>query len=425
MSDVFDLSTASAPVTTSDTVTAGTTERTGEGDSSMDALDDYFLPTQHKSPTPKKESKQKSEEKKEEKKVDMPAEAIEAVKKSESKKDSKDELSKAEKPKEQKEAKTKDSGKEDEKAKLEAQAKKIKAKRGDQEIDLQDDDLIPVKINGKEELLSLKELREDRAGKVQWDKKFSELSKERNQFMGKLKDAEDRIKAIFETKDPTEKFFKMAELAGKSPIEARRAFLDENIPLLEKWYSMSEDERARDEIEFENKYLKHQQETQKRQSELKQVQETLSAKIESLRAAHKIEREQFSERYELLKGLRDQGTLVDESGKPVSITPEFVAETIVKDNMMDFAEKALAEESIALDESTKAQKLMKLCDLAYSQGLPPEEIPAMVSDIWGKGKAKQVAKQKEQQRQEFYEGKKESAPSYQKPDSDVWSFEQL
>ena len=53
--------------------------------------------------------------------------------------------------------------------------KTIKAKYADTELDLDEEALVPVKINGKEELVQIKDILGNYSGKVAWDKKFSEL----------------------------------------------------------------------------------------------------------------------------------------------------------------------------------------------------------------------------------------------------------
>ena len=49
--------------------------------------------------------------------------------------------------------------------------------------------------------------------------------------------------AIFEEPDFNVKMFKLARLAGIDPIQYREKYYNEGIPLLEKYYGMSEDER--------------------------------------------------------------------------------------------------------------------------------------------------------------------------------------
>jgi len=68
--------------------------------------------------------------------------------------------------------------------------------------DLDPDALIPVKINGKEELVSLNELRADKAGKVEWDKRFTQLDKERKEFKSKTGQISEKITNIFKETDP-------------------------------------------------------------------------------------------------------------------------------------------------------------------------------------------------------------------------------
>ena len=134
-----------------------------------------------KSKSAKKESKKESE-----KDVDLTSD---------------DKKGKKEEPKQEakKETKEKDDVKADPK-KDEKPRKTVKAKFNDTEIDLDEDALIPVTINGQEELWTLKELRNQQSGKVAYDKKFSELDRIRKEVTQKdksLQETNQLIKSIF------------------------------------------------------------------------------------------------------------------------------------------------------------------------------------------------------------------------------------
>ena len=134
--------------------------------------------------------------------------------------------------------------------------KLLKAKSGDKELDLDPDTMIPVRINGQDTMISVKDLQSNFSGKTEWDKRFQQLDKERRDFKSKYEQASNKIKAIFQEKDPEMRIFRMAEYAGVDPLDFREKMLTEQMNLVEKWYTMSDAEKEADRKNFENRILK-------------------------------------------------------------------------------------------------------------------------------------------------------------------------
>ena len=255
--------------------------------------------------------------KQKEKKADLPAESVESLKA-----DGKDKEAKPKKETKEDKPKAEKSGSEEKQAQLEAK-KLLKARAQDKEYEFEEDAVVSVKIDGKDVDVPIKDLLSNYSGKTAWDKRFSELDKERKTYLKMKDESESKIKSIFEEQDPEMRFYKMAEFAGANPLEVRRKFLEENLNLLEKWYSMSEDERRADELSYENRYLKHQQETMQRQARLGQAKAQLESQVKSMMATHKIEQNQFVDRYNEIESLVEQGKLGADK-----LTPEFITESI-------------------------------------------------------------------------------------------------
>jgi hypothetical protein len=347
-----------------------------------------------------------------EKKAELPAETVEGLKT-----DGKKESTSKKEPKESKESKEpkEADGKKEEQAKLEA--KKIKAKMLDKEYELEDEAVVTVKVDGKDVEVPIKDLLSNYSGKTAWDKRFSELDKERKMYLKTKDETEGRIKEIFNEQDPEMRFYKMAQLAGSNPLEVRRKFLEENLNLLEKWYSMSDDERKADELAYENRYLKHQQETMHRQTAQQKARAEIENKVSSLMATHNLKQDQFVSRYEEIESLVKQGKL--EADK---LTPDFIAESIAKDNLWDAAAQTVSELKI---DGVSEDKIFKLVELSYQEGLKATDIVDVVKELWGGGKARKIIADKEKQRSEFYEGRSEPKREVKTGDDDVWSFEQI
>ena len=288
--------------------------------------------------------------------------------------------------------------------------KKVKAKFQDSDLELDDETLIPVSVNGKEEMWTLKELRADKSGKVAWDKQFSEISKSKKELGTKemkLQEISNKIKAAFEEQDSDMKMFKMAQIAGVDPVQFRQKFLDDNISLLEKYYAMSEDERKSDALAYEAKIQKHRADTLEESSRQEQAHRALSAKIDSLRASHQVSEEEFASRYEQIEAYERQMATKYSDYKPAQITPERIIETLEKDRLWNATEERIKTLNLGWNEETKRKNLLNMVEKAYELGFKPNEMSEMVDELWGSKKTQRTVEAKQKQKDEFLHGKRD------------------
>lgn len=367
----------------------GTVESTGQeidagpGEAVFfDELDDVLKAKKAQKKEPKEDNKGKSNN----------SDTLDVPEKKDSKKDgSKD----AEKAEDEKPPKTEEKDpKEDQKPAV----KLKKAKHGEKEIEIPEDAAFTVKVNGQEVDVSLNELMQNYSGKVAWDKKFSEVDRKDKEYSRKFNEIEGKVKAIFEEKDPEMRFLRMAQFAGQDPVQVRAKFLEDNINLLEKYYAMSEDERKADALEFENRILKQQREAQQREAQEQAVLQELDSKVKKVLASHKVSKEEFVDRYDVLSELVSKGQLSKDQ-----LTPEFVAESLTKDSYWAAAESVLQPLGVKVD----SQKMLKLVDMAYLQGLEAQDVAELAKELWAISPAKAVIEDKTAVRQEVLRGKKD------------------
>lgn len=288
---------------------------------------------------------------------------------------------------------------------LKALRKKIKAKLDDSEFELDEEAMIPVKINGKEELVQVKDLMGNYSGKVAWDKKFSEIDQTRKQIAAKelkVKQIEDMIKSVYEEQDPQLKMFRMAQLAGVDPVQFRQKFFDEQISMLEKYYSMSEDERKADALAYEASIHKHRADTLESEIKSKQDYESLQTKVTELRERHQVSEREFVDAYDRLENLVRAGQV-----DPKAITPEYIMQTIEVDRLWSSAADKLDSLGLDWNDQTRNENLQKLVRNAHQLGLKPADMAEMVDELWGVKKAQKKIEEKRKANQEFLSGKKE------------------
>jgi hypothetical protein len=336
-------------------------------------------------------------------KKDEPAKKEAKESKDEGKKEAKGKLDKPE-SKDDKAGKPDEKSKEQSKeAKAEAEKRRLlKYKQGDKEAELDEEAEFFVKIDGKDVPVKAKDLLSNYSGKTAWDKKFSELDRERQTYKKDFGKTSELVSRIMKEQDPEMRFYHMAELAGGDPIGVRQKFLEDNVKLLEKWHTMTDDERKADASAFEAKVLKHQNQTLSQKLQVEQSMKELDAKVTGLLSTHKIQRQEWVDTYDQLRTAKESGALNDQK-----LTPEFVAEVVQKNRIWNEAEIQLEKLGHNWDDGTKGQRLMALTEEAFKLGLTATDVAELVTELYPKGQStEQIVEEKAREREEFLEGKK-------------------
>jgi hypothetical protein len=300
------------------------------------------------------------------------------------------------------------------------EVRRIKARLKDKELELEEDVEIPFSVNGKDEYLPLKEIRSQFSGKVAWDRKFQQLDQDRKGFL-KEKDGfvkeKDQFNDLLNEKDPKIRLFKMAQMNGKSPTEIRKQIFEENIKALEKWSTMSDDEKRNDELAFENEWLKYQTDKQTHETKSKAAMQELAQKVHGLSEKFKFSNDDFVGYYDYLKGLQNEGRLP----KDQQITPEFVSENLVKERIYNKAAEQVKALKLDWDNEMAHQKIVAFTNDVFHHGFE-DQIPEIISEIWGSGKKQKVVEAKKQEAAAFKSGEK--SPS-NKPQVNPELFDEL
>ncbi len=327
-------------------------------------------------------------------------------KKSEEKSEKKDE--KAAKSEDKQDSKTdKKSTEDDKQAKQDSEKpprKTVKAKYEDSEIEIDEDALIPVPVNGEIQMWSLKDLRQQQSGKVAYDKKFQELDKERQSVRTdkqKLEHSAKAIKDAMEEGDPHLKIYKIAKIAGADPVQFRKQWMDDQLKYLESYQAMNQDERNADDRAYEAKIYKHRADTLERAASEQQATQALSQKIDQVRASHQIGEDEFFNKFDELEAKVKLG-----KWDPKNLTPETIVETIIIDRLWAPAAKSLDALGLEMTQEERGRTISKIVQSAMSIGLKPEDIPGIIDEVYGVKKAKSKVEQKQKENEEFMTGKK-------------------
>jgi hypothetical protein len=218
-----------------------------------------------------------------------------------------------------------DSEENDEKEEIKAEEKekeeddkpksKLRMKMGNDLYNVTSDATFKVKVDGQNIDVPVQELINNYSGKTAWDKKFTEIGKEKkaiefekNQLLRQKSSLTEHLSnAISPLKDPSknpmESLLYLVEMSGEDPYNAYRRMMEANLDELGELLDMTETERElyfhkkKDEL-YSNVARKHQEKTQKEQTFNQVVQ-----KVDSLRQAFNVSEDQFVDSAEELESI--------------------------------------------------------------------------------------------------------------------------
>ena len=182
--------------------------------------------------------------------------------------------------------------------------KKLEARFGDERLEIPQDAVISVKIDGEEQEISLNDLKSNYSGKVAWDKKFNELGQEKKQFTEERSVIEKYINEFAELAQKGDNAGAMeylASLSGQNPLEFRRSLRNQIIEEHKQMLQMDEGQKEAFEIKEENEFLKRQQESDAKRSEEQQSVQELQKQISEFQEAHEVSSEELLAAYDDLQ----------------------------------------------------------------------------------------------------------------------------
>jgi hypothetical protein len=237
-----------------------------------------------------KEDKEEEEEESEEEEEEESEE--------EEEKEDKKEEEKEEKPKEDKEKK---------------ETKKLRIRMGEELFNIDSDATFKVKVDGETQEVTAQELINNYSGKTAWDKKFTEIGKEKkalefekSNLTKEKQTLSTHLKnalAPLEDKEgnPLDSLMYLVEMSGKDPYNAYRRVMEANLDELGKLLDMTETER---ELYFHKKKDELYDGISKKRQERQQEEQTFNQvrqKVDSLRQTYKVSEEQFVDASEELE----------------------------------------------------------------------------------------------------------------------------
>jgi hypothetical protein len=199
------------------------------------------------------------------------------------------------------------------------EVKPIKAKAGDKELELLPDTQIPVKVAGEPGIATLQDLRDNYAGKVNWDRRNNELSGREKKFNEEYELINTRLSESMEAakSGDSDKFINLlANFSGADPMEVRQQIMAPLIEMADRLSQMTEEERAAFLKDQELETYKQGYEHSKAEKEQRARVDAWHNKANDLRESLNISREAWE----------SAQAAVTQQGDPLETEPERIAE---------------------------------------------------------------------------------------------------
>lgn len=214
--------------------------------------------------------------------------------------------------------------KEEEKEKEEkakSDAKKLRMRMGDELFNVNSDATFKVKVDGELQEVPIQELINNYAGKTAWDKKFTEIGKEKKalekevqMFSAKQQKLNSIVQEVVSNledaeKNPMDALLYLVEMSGKDPYNSYRRMMEANLDELANIMDMTETERElyfhKKKDELHSSVAKKRQEVQLREQRFNQAVQ----KVDQLRQSFNVSEDDFVDASEELESIYEEAGL--------------------------------------------------------------------------------------------------------------------
>lgn len=226
--------------------------------------------------------------------------------------------------------------------------KMIKGLQGGKPYELPSDVMIEVTVDGKKQSVSIDDLRNQYSGKMGWDKKFSELDRERKGFSKEREEIVTEISTFFSLSqtDPKKAIYYLAERSGQNPHEFFSQMRNGLVPEIQRWGQLTPEQREVENLKEQNAFLQSKTQSEQSRRTAQESLQALDTKVTEVSTKLGIDRNTFKSVYEEIVA----------TGKvaPDQITPEYVADYYKVTQSFNKAEAALESISPELKSNREA-----------------------------------------------------------------------
>ena len=245
-------------------------------------------------------------------------------------------------------------------------------------------ELIELKVNGKTEKVSLDDLKQNYSGKVAYDKKFTEMDKERQSFQKEIASVNEYVEELGETMrnvSVLEGLYKIGELNNIGAHSIKQALIKEIMPEINRLADMDESQA---DLEYQKADLDYKRDLQSKEAanfQEQQSQAELSQNISKVKDSLNIDDNEWSEAFDYLDTNLDKGE---------QITPDLMAEYVQFNRAESRTESALNlynDGEYLANEETFGQLHNVIMD---NPDFTDEDIQGILNDAFGKAEQEAI-----------------------------------
>ena len=214
------------------------------------------------------------------------------------------------------------------------------------------EDEIEVKINGKIEKVKLSDLKNNYSGKVAYDKKFTELDKERKQFQSEREEFYKpfaKFKELLQTGKAGDALLHLVDMAGEDAYNFNKKLIESMTPLIKARLEMSPEQLEVMDARGELEHMRKKEQSALERSRVEQSRKELDQKIAKLQETYSVSDDDFRNAAIILKErLEAEGKF-----KAEAFTPEAVVDFHLASKYAGIAFKAIDKVDKTLGSDSK------------------------------------------------------------------------
>lgn len=242
-------------------------------------------------------------------------------------------------------------------------------------------DEIEVKVNGKVEKVKLEDLKANYSGKVAYDKKFTELDKERKSFQQEKEAAYRPIlefKRLLQEGKAGDAILHLVDMAGEDSYNFNKKLIAAMTPMVKARLEMTPEQLEAYEARSELDHLKKKEQSQLERSKAEQTQKDFDQRIAKLQETHSISDDDF--RTAAVK-LRE---LLEANGKFKA--DEFTPEAVANFHQAKIYSGKVFKAIESVDKSLESDSVMinELINLMFDEpGISHEDLVSIIREHSG------------------------------------------
>lgn len=258
-----------------------------------------------------------------------------------------------------------------------AATKKYKAKTADGEvIEIEDNVVFKLKADGKFQEVTFKTLKDNYAGKVAWDEKFTELSEKKKAVDSQIDKLNEDTEIVntyvkdvmtnMQNADIPAAINALADLTGQDRAGMIRSMLGGMVKFYNELAQLPEEQQQRYILQLENNAYKTRLQRQRELEEGKKRRSEVANKLSSLKEQWKVSDNELNSQWEVIKEAVKSGEIYN--GDLSKVTPELIVTSVLDNRIIENINTAAVESKVELTPEDRRLIFNQLMAYVQSNG---------------------------------------------------------